>query len=176
MPRKNLRLLAGRPLIEWTIEAAKQSAWLDEIAVTTEDDEIHKVAVENGVAVIRRPMSLATDTASVYDAIKHALSRMQGNFTHICLLQPTSPLRDVADIDNCCALAVEKAAHAVATVAESGRLLNGAVYVGERHWLLNGGNFDGPETVKVIMPDERSIDINTPEEFAEAERLMQVFG
>ena len=172
VPRKNLKQLAGRPLIEWTIEAAKQSAWLDVIAVTTEDDEIHKVAVENGVSVIRRPMVLASDTANIYDAIRHAISRMQGNFTHVCLLRPTSPLRTFADIDGCCALATETGADAVVSYAEDGAVPNGAVYVGKRDWILAAGNFDAPGHARYDMPANRSIDINLPEDFAAAERLI----
>ena len=173
VPRKNLKLLAGRPLIEWTIEAAKQSAWLDVIAVTTEDDEIHRVAVEiGGASVIRRPMVLASDTANIYDAIKHAIYRMQGNFTHVCLLHPTSPLRTFADIDGCCVLANETGADAVVSYAAGGEVPNGAVYVGKREWILDGGNFDAPGHVRYPMPAERSVDINTPEDFAEAERLI----
>ena len=172
VPRKNLKPLAGRPLIEWTIEAAKRSAWLDEIAVSTEDDEIHRVAVENGIAVIRRPYHLAGDTANIYDAIRHALGRMQGNFTHVCLLHPTSPLRSVVDSDGCCALSSETGADAVVSCAVGDVVPNGAVYVGKREWILSGGNFDAPGHVRWDMPTERSIDINLPEDFAVAERLV----
>ena len=178
VPRKNLKLLAGRPLIEWTIEAAKRSAWLDVIAVTTEDDEIHRVAVEiGGASVIRRPMVLASDTANIYDAIKHAIYRMQGNFTHVCLLHPTSPLRIAADIDGCCAAAVgEPSCNSVVSVTGGYPIMevpNGAVYVGRKDWLLAGGNFDTDKNqIQYEMPAKRSIDINLPEDFAEAERLI----
>lgn len=172
VPRKNLKQLAGRPLIEWTIEAARQSAWLDTVAVTTEDDEIHWVAIENGIAVIRRPMLLATDTANIYDAIRHALARFQGDYTHVCLLHPTSPLRSVVDIDACCGLAMETNADAVVSYAMNGEVPNGAVYVGRKGWILSGGNFDTAGHVRYDMPPSRSVDIDTPDDWAEAERLM----
>lgn len=101
IPEKNTLPLAGKPLIAWTIEAAKKSKYLDRIIVSTDDKKIKKISEEYGVDVpFIRPNDLATDEAGSVDVIKHAISAIGEKYTYIVLLQPTSPLRTVEDIDN----------------------------------------------------------------------------
>lgn len=99
IPRKNIRLLAGRPLIAWTIEAAKKSSRLSRFVVSTEDPEIMRVAHHWGAEVLNRPPSLATDTANTWDVLKHALTQIPARA--VVLLQPTSPVRRKGLIDQC---------------------------------------------------------------------------
>jgi CMP-N-acetylneuraminic acid synthetase len=99
IPRKNIRLLGGRPLIAWTIEAAKNSSQLSRFVVSTEDPEIKRVAQRWGAEVLDRPPSLATDTASTWDVLKHALTQIPARA--VVLLQPTSPVRRKGLIDQC---------------------------------------------------------------------------
>lgn len=104
LPGKNIRELCGQPLIAWSIEKAKKALYLDVILVTTDSLEIADVARRHGAAVpFLRPAELATDRASTYDVIRHALGHYRTTegreFDYTVLLEPTSPLREDDDID-----------------------------------------------------------------------------
>lgn len=103
LPRKNVLSLCGKPLIVWTIEAARASAHLDYIMVSTDNEEIAAVARHHGAEVpFMRPAEFATDTSSTMDAVFHALDTLKINGQHydyVALLEPTSPLRKKDDID-----------------------------------------------------------------------------
>lgn len=93
LPNKNVRLLDGVPLIVRSITYAKlYSDFIDEIFVSTEDAEIKRIAIEEGVKVIDRPPELATDTSTTVSVLQHALTRVQ-DVENVILLQPTNPLR-----------------------------------------------------------------------------------
>lgn len=101
---KNVRELCGKPLIAWTIEKAKKSRYLDFVLVSTDSPEIATVARKHEAAVpFLRPADLATDQASTYAVVSHALSYLRDvegrQFDYIVLLEPTSPLREDDDID-----------------------------------------------------------------------------
>jgi CMP-N-acetylneuraminic acid synthetase len=99
LPRKNLLQVRGKPLIAWTIEAALESKVIDQVILSSDDDEIIKTAIGLGCsAPFRRPNYLANDTASSVDVVLHALDQLPG-FDIVILLQPTSPLRTASDID-----------------------------------------------------------------------------
>ena len=103
LPGKNIKPLLGKPLIGWTIEQALASEYIDEIFVSTDSREIADVAETFGVQVPDlRPEELANDTASSMDFILYTLYLLEKRgkkFSYIVLLEPTSPLRDVTDID-----------------------------------------------------------------------------
>ena len=104
IPRKNLALLAGKPLIEYTVEAALASSCIDDILLSTDDEEIAAVCARAGVATrYRRPAPLAGDDAPMLAALQHGLewqARERGSTPdEVLLLQPTSPLRTAVDID-----------------------------------------------------------------------------
>jgi N-acylneuraminate cytidylyltransferase len=106
IPRKNIVDLAGKPLLAWTIEEAKKSAYIDKLILSSDDDEIISVAREYGCDVpFKRPDELAGDLASGIAPVLHAIEALPG-YDYVVLLQPTSPLRLVADIDGaiqqCC--------------------------------------------------------------------------
>lgn len=99
VPRKNIRDLAGKPLIAWSIEAAKQSGYIDRVILSSEDDEIIQTAAAWGCDVpFVRPAHLAADDTPGIDPILHALEQ-QPEYDYVVLLQPTSPLRTAEDID-----------------------------------------------------------------------------
>ena len=101
LPRKNLRPAGGKPLIAWTIEAAKRSSCIDRLIVSSDDEEIRGVASSLGCeAPFVRPAELGIDEASSMDVVMHALSQMPRH-DYVVLLQPTSPLREARDIDGC---------------------------------------------------------------------------
>lgn len=105
IPHKNIKLLNGKPLIQYSIEIARELAPDEDICVSTDDQDIKNVAEKCGLKVpFLRPDYLASDTASSNDVIIHALDyyEKQGkNYDTVVLLQPTSPLRTVQDVKNC---------------------------------------------------------------------------
>ncbi len=120
IPRKNIKSIAGKPLIAWTIEAALCSRVLDAVVVSTEDEEIAGVARQWGAQVpFRRPAELARDDTPGIDPVLHALEQLP-NFDAVLLLQPTSPLRTIEDIDACIGLAQDLQAPSVVSVSEPG--------------------------------------------------------
>ncbi len=124
VPGKNVRPLAGKPLIAWTIEAARASGRLDRVVVSTDDDEIAAVAREFGAEVpFMRPAELAQDDSPHILSVLHALDELAGLEQYapdaVCLLQPTSPLRTAEDIDAAIAIACESDAPAVVSVTEA---------------------------------------------------------
>ena len=114
--RKNIRLVAGRPLIAYTIEAAKRSLYLDCIAVSSEDDEILSIATQCGAHALKRPVLLAQDETPGIAPILHAIEMLPG-FDYVVLLQPTSPLRSGADIDACIEHCVQREAPVCVSVS-----------------------------------------------------------
>lgn len=122
LPRKNIKPLAGKPLIAWTLEAAKHSHYLDEVIVSTEDQEIARVTKAFSASVLDRPTELATDEATTFSVLQHAIEhyRTAGQvFDYIVLLQPTSPLRQSEDIDGAIELLLSRLASGVVTVTEA---------------------------------------------------------
>ncbi|MGY0399598.1 MAG: acylneuraminate cytidylyltransferase family protein [Ostreibacterium sp.] len=118
LPRKNTLNLGGKPLITWTIEAAKNSEYVDAICVSSDDDEILAIADEFQVQAIPRPSTLASDTATTFDAIEHTIKANKNKYEYIVLLQPTSPLRTAQHIDEAIMLLNKKSADAVISVCE----------------------------------------------------------
>lgn len=103
LPGKNIKDLCGKPLIAWSIEHAQRSLYVDEIFISTDSWEIADVAEQYGVPVPElRPAELAVDTAPSSAFIVYTLEkyRKEGkHFDYFILLEPTSPLRDVEDVD-----------------------------------------------------------------------------
>jgi len=118
IPRKNVKPIAGKPLIAWTIEAALRSSSLSDVVVTTDDEEIAEVSRRHGAHTpFMRPGHLAQDHTAGIDPVLHALEELP-RFDAVLLLQPTSPLRTTADIDACVRLACDTAAACVVSVCE----------------------------------------------------------
>jgi len=105
LPRKNILDLAGKPLIAWTIEAALESIYIDRVVVSTDNDEVASISKKYGADVpFMRPAELALDETTSIDTVLHtikALESLGDKYDVMILLQPTSPLREVSDIDNC---------------------------------------------------------------------------
>lgn len=119
IPRKNIKQIAGKPLIAWTIEAALRSRHIADVVVSTEDAEIGEVARQYGALTpFVRPAQLARDDTPGIDPVLHALSVLPG-YDAVLLLQPTSPLRATGDIDGCIAFAEAHKAPCVVSVVQS---------------------------------------------------------
>jgi len=119
LPRKNILNLGGKPLIGWSIEAALGSRYIDKIVVTSDDDNILKIAEQYHVKIIKRPPKLASDTALTYDVVKHTIETIQKKYDYIVLLQPTSPLRNNLHIDDAIESLFNKNADAIVSVTET---------------------------------------------------------
>jgi CMP-N,N'-diacetyllegionaminic acid synthase len=99
LPGKNILPVEGRPLLAWTIDAARAARVIDRIVLSSDDEDIMAAARACGCEVpFRRPSALATDTATSIDVVIHALDQLPG-YEIVVLLQPTSPLRTAVDID-----------------------------------------------------------------------------
>lgn len=99
IPRKNLAPVAGKPLIAWTIDAARAARGLDRLAVSTDDPEIAAVARALGAEIVMRPAELAADDAPTLPVLRHALAALGESPDAVLTLQPTSPLRRAAHIE-----------------------------------------------------------------------------
>ena len=122
LPRKNVLLLDGKPLIAWIIEAARKSRYISDVIVSSEDLEIMKIATKFGADIpFVRPEELSSDTATSIDVVKHAILFFKNknvNYDFAVLLQPTSPLTTMGDIDAAIDLLINKNADAVISVCE----------------------------------------------------------
>jgi CMP-N,N'-diacetyllegionaminic acid synthase len=210
LPNKNIKLLAGIPMIAYSIRAALSSRYKGVVMVSTDDDKIAIIAKEQGAEVpFIRPAELAKDTSSTVDVIVHALEYYKSkdiSFDIIVLLQPTSPLRGTIDIENSIELLKKNNADAVVSVCENehhplwsnelpsdGSMknflreeikgknrqqlpksyrLNGAVYVSKVDVFFNKRSFLHEGTFAYIMPQQRSVDIDTEIDFKLAELLL----
>lgn len=103
IPNKNIKAMAGKPLISYTIVTAKMSKYIDNIVVTTDSEEIARIARQYEANIpILRPKELATDFSPTIDAVVHMIEFLNKNnqsYEILVLLQPTSPLRSNEDID-----------------------------------------------------------------------------
>ncbi|NBB53305.1 NTP transferase domain-containing protein [Rhizobium sp. CRIBSB] len=198
LPGKNLRPMAGQPMILWTLQAARAATTLDGLVVTSDDDAVLALAEGQGVAAVRRPAHLAGADADVVDAVEHALAQVSGEWDEVVLLQPTSPLRRPTDIDGVVRLRRDQSAPAALSVSPlakpvafhlrqepTGRLasapplddvvvVNGAVYVIRTPVLLATRSFRPEGTVGYRMPAERGWDVDTFAEFLACEAALAV--
>ncbi len=126
LPGKNIKKLAGKPLIAYTIEHAQQSRYIDRVIVSTDSGEIAGISRQYGAEVpFIRPKELAMDGSSVLDVLQHTIDWAEDadkySFDILVLLHVTAPLRNVSDIDKCIKLLVDKNADNVFSVAEASR-------------------------------------------------------
>lgn len=121
LPRKNILDLHSLPLIAWTIRAALNSKFIDQVYVTTEDAEIIDISQQYGAEIILRPRHLASDNTASEPVIAHALEHLKKQsilVKDIFLLQPTSPLRTTTHIDEAYDLYINKKADSVISLFE----------------------------------------------------------
>ena len=120
LPGKNIKALCGKPLIAWSIEQAKKSEYIDRLILSSEYEEIIKVAKECSCEVpFIRPVELAKDGTPGIEPVLHALNTLKEQYDYVVLLQPTSPLRTIDDIDGCIERCVEANAPSCISVSET---------------------------------------------------------
>lgn len=118
LPGKNIKMLCGKPMIAYTIEAAKKSKYINHVIVSTDDEQIAKIAVQYGADVpFLRPDFLASDNAQAIDNYIYTIERLSKEWNipieEFVVLQPTSPLRIVEDIDGAIEMFIQKKADSV---------------------------------------------------------------
>ena len=126
VPRKNIKKMADKPLIAYTIEHALRSKYIDRTIVSTEDKEIADISIQCGAEVpFMRPEALSGDHAATVDVLLHAINWLEEeekyNFDIFVLLHTTTPLRSVQDIDACIDLLVNTKSDNVFSVTEAHR-------------------------------------------------------
>lgn len=126
VPRKNIKQLAGKPLIAYTIEQALQSQYIDRIIVSTEDNEIAEISKHYGAEVpFIRPVALSGDQVATVDVLLHTIKWLEEeekyDFDIFVLLHTTTPLRAVKDIDSCIEMLKDTKADNIFSVTESHR-------------------------------------------------------
>ena len=218
IPGKNIKELAGKPLIAYTIEAAKKSGVFDRVILSTDDEKIAEVARAHGCEVpFMRPAELAQDSTPHIPVIQHALAYLKENEdyvpNYVMILQPTAPLRTAAHIREAVALIEKSNADSVVSVTEvpghhhprwqfsiddANRLAiftgepfsdivrrrqdlsktytrNGAIYLFKQEFLYDSKepNFYGNHVVAYVMKSEESVNIDTMEDWKEAERIIK---
>lgn len=141
LPGKNILSVAGRPLLAWSVDAARASRCVDRVVLSSDDNAIMAAARACGCDVpFVRPAALASDTATTIDVVMHALDALPG-YELIVLLQPTSPQRTANDIDSAC----ERLAASGAPACVSVCLVDQSPY-----WMYRLG--EGQGLVPVIEP------------------------
>ena len=123
VPGKNIRLLAGRPLIAYTIELGMQCSLITDVVLTTEDEKIREIAIDCGAqAPFLRPSELATDTALAVPTVQHAVREMEkvkgGSYDYVIMLQPTSPLKTTDDLTNALQQLIKSDADSIISVVD----------------------------------------------------------
>lgn len=210
VPGKNFKVLAGKPLIIHTIEAAMASN-LTKVILSTDSPEIAEIGAVSGIEIpFTRPAELASDTAKSIDVAKHALLAMEEidgvQYDAIMLLQPTTPYRSKEDINEAVRMLTENArADSVISVVDTGGhhparmkylkegflidppfceayenqnrqelepmyIRNGAIYLTRRDTLLSD-SYKGKNCLALVMPESRSVNIDTARDFAYADWL-----
>ena len=204
LPGKNIMPLGGKPLIAWTIEAALDAKCVAHVLLSSDDIDICEIGKKYGCHVpFLRPANLATDEASSVDVVMHAI-RGYEEFSHLILLQPTSPFRTGEDIDRAFELMLSSNSSSCISVRESleppdwmyvinesnelrpimtkenirtqnlSRIYipNGALFISSIKDFLENKKFVRDDTVPYIMSFDRSIDIDLPQDFVNAENLI----
>lgn len=206
---KNIRILNGKHLMGYSIEAAMKSGIFDCVHISTDSVEYARIAKEYGADVsFIRPAELSGDTVDTWDVVRYVVDNFKALgecFHRITLLQPTSPLRTAQDIQKAYMLFDEKHAESVISVCEVGHSprfmgtldeslsmegfvdlskniqrqeqkkyyrLNGAIYMFNVSILNNLQQLYGERSFAYIMPNERSVDIDTIEDFIYADLLL----
>ena len=199
LKNKNFKNLVRKPLIYYTIESAKKSKYLDRFIISSDSTQIHRIAKRYECEIpFIRPRYLSTNSASSVDVICHALKKIKKNYDYVILLQPTSPLRLTKDIDMAINKIVNLKAVSLISVCYSDKpkkfpikivnnlikktkkdikkknnyFLNGAIYICKTKFFLKKKTFYTNKTLAFFMPKNRSIDVDTLEDFNEAKKKL----
>jgi N-acylneuraminate cytidylyltransferase/CMP-N,N'-diacetyllegionaminic acid synthase len=209
LPGKNIKVLNGKPLIAYTIEAALKSKYITDVIISTDDEEIYKEALNYGAKrSFLRPKHLAEDDSLAVDNYIYTLDRLNKEFDYdideFVVLQPTSPLRTAEDIDGAIKLFKNKSADSVISYTQESHPItwhkyiddlghfenifpetiqnrqsnresyypNGAIFIFSLDLILKK-QYYSEKSYPYLMPRERSVDIDSIEDFDYAQYLME---
>ena len=174
LPGKNTLSFCGKPLISWTIEAAINSK-LSGVILSSDCPKCLELSKTYQIQSHRRPATLALDDTTSADVILELMRGYSRPYEYIMLLQPTSPLRDSRDINGMlkCYRALREIAGEMTMCSANAvtKKLNGAMYLApwEKFILDQGFKID----YEYWMPGQKSVDIDTIEDFEKAEKIMR---
>lgn len=202
LPNKNIKILGKFPLVGHSINYAKKHAFINEIYVTTNDDEIARIAIEFGAKVIHRPEAISGDFEPTVSALKHVLQNVEG-VTNVVLLQPTNPLRPNTMLDEAFAIYEERNCDSLFTVSQNhqkfGKIVNskfipfnyeigqrsqdldplyfenGLLYISRAKLILNDTIISENAYPLIINHPFGAVDIDTIEDFEYAEFIMKKY-
>ncbi|MFT7261383.1 MAG: CMP-N,N'-diacetyllegionaminic acid synthase [Glaciecola sp.] len=203
VPRKNIKMLNGKPLLQYSIEQASQTAAINCVYVSTDDDEIKTYAQQSGAKVIVRPESLSGDIATSESALIHVLDELNEPVDYIVFLQCTSPIREPQDIQKAIQLLLQEEADSLLSVVHDHSFLwkeeygqgvsvnydymarprrqdmplqyreNGSIYIVKPEILRKHNNRLGGKIVLFPMADDSAVDIDTEHDLLLAESILQ---
>jgi CMP-N,N'-diacetyllegionaminic acid synthase len=101
IPGKNIKSFLGKPLLAWTVIQAKISKNISKVYLSSDSDKILKIGEKYGAIAVKRPKNISGDKARSEEAVLHLLQNLDYNPDGVVMLEPTAPLRDIQDIDNC---------------------------------------------------------------------------
>lgn len=212
IPGKNIKLLNGKPLICYTIDAVKESKLLSRTILSTDDENIAGIARENDLEVpFMRPVSLAQDNTPTLAVLQHALNyfdEKNQRFDAVCILQVTSPFRPKSMIDDCIRKFISTNADTLISVREvpadynpnwvffeeESKMLSistgldeviprrqllpkayhrdGAIYIIKRDVLLKQNSLFGKSITGYTNSSKYWVNIDTPSDWEEAEKIL----
>ncbi len=158
IPLKNLAMLGGKPLLQYTIDAAKQSKLITRIILSSDHKEIIRYAHQQGIEVpFVRPAELARDTTPMIEVVEHAVKYLVNKESYrpdyIVLLQPTSPLRTAQHIDEALMLLLDSEADSVVSVVEVPHQFNPySVMLQQGNFLVPFLEFDETRNLRQLKP------------------------
>ncbi len=192
LPGKNLKILCGKPLIAWSIEAAKKSYFINKIYVSTDSKEISEISKKYGAIVPRlRSKSLSMDDTSSFDTVIDFIDYFDDKKSggELLLMQPTSPLRLVEHINNFMQEVRDKESNQCVAVRDVSKYFllanldiqnkqkiyipNGSMYYSKIDFLKEEKTFFSPKSDIFIMDDFHSIDIDTQDDWNIAEACLK---
>lgn len=179
IPGKNMKPFFGKPIIQYSIEKALESDLFDEVVVSTDSIETAEFAERFGVAGVLRPRHLAEDAVGTQEVASNLLNAAGQGFDLVCVIYATAPLMSLQDLRRGYEiLSSDPALDYVFSVTYDHLTDGGWQYtdVGQFYWnraaaLLEGKPLSGPTAYRLPISPHRACDINTPEDWALAERL-----
>lgn len=200
IPHKNIKMLLGKPLIGWSLAQVKNSKYIDEYFVSTDNNKIAKISEEFGAKIVKRPKRISGDNASTESALIHISQELNYNFDVMIVLQCTSPMRYPEQIDEAIEKMFKENADSLLTGSlntvffwdNNGSPLNydykkrprrqdknwefvenGSFYIFKKHILLETGNRLGGKISQYLMPKWMSFEIDEPFDFELIKFLMR---
>ena len=201
LPGKNILPLGGKPLIAHSIEYAKKHGFIDEVYVSTDDEEIKKIALQFNAKVIDRPKYLSGDHEPTVSALKHVLETIKEKVENVVLLQVTNPLRPDKLLENAFTIFQEKKCDSLFTVSRDEHKLgkiqentfipfnytigqrsqdleplfyeNGLLYICKAEVILNNEIITANAYPLQVSHPFANVDIDTQDDFEYAEYLLE---